>query len=565
MQSTIKDNRKTLRRSKAGIFLMVLLLFLVVGATTIIWYWHTHKNVIIKNELEKAIEKSNKGFYKVSYENMKVDEDAGSLFVTNMNVFFDSLRYVMAEQNGEAPPMLFRIYIPEISVVGVKTQSALLDKEIIGRKLEIKNPVINLEYTYQGKDSIRNIPTKEVYEQVLGNLGLVQMDSVIISGAHVRTSNRNSGKLIIDVKDINISLMNVRIDSLAYTDTSRFLFSKDISVNITKVAWPSSTNLYHYRAENISLNSNTGNLKVNEFYFQPTLNENSFVNAVPVQDDRFDFDFKNITLSGIDVAKIPDEYLEARSLTIGSAVFKIYRDLNRPRDKKNRVGRYPHQVLDEIPLLFNIKELKIFNAFLEYKERNNITRQSGRVQFYNVNGSLTNFTNDKKKIAQNNLMKATINSSFLNRTPLKTNWIFYLLNPKGRFSISGNVGPIDDATELNCLTEPMGPASIKKGRLNGIEFNLEGSNYNMSGDVKLLYDDLKVSLLEKDKGATQTDKKFLMSLLANLVIKNSNPKGNENARIAKVNYTRDPNRSIFNLCWKTIFEGIRETVGIKQK
>src|SRR5678809_90419 len=102
----------------------------------------------------------------------------------------------------------------------------------------------------------------------------------------------------------------------------------------------------------------------------------------------------------------------------------VYRDLARPRDKKNRVGHYPHQVLDEIPILFNIRALKVLNAFLEYKERSLVTRQSGKVQFYNVSASITNFTNDKKRIAENNIMRATVSSNFLNKTLLKTNWIF---------------------------------------------------------------------------------------------------------------------------------------------
>ena len=564
MLSALKSHTKNIRTSKFSIILYSVLIVLVLGVAATLLYWHTHKNAIIKNELEKAIAKTNSGFYKISYQDMKVNEDSGSLSVLNMNVFYDSLDYVLAKQNNEVPPMLFRIYIPEIYVEGVKTQRALLNKEIVGRKLEIKNPVIDLQYTYSGKDSVRNVPTGEIYRQVLGNLDLVQMDTILITGAQLRTSNKRTGRLIIAVNNITISLLKVRVDSLAYADSSRLLFAKDMHIQIDKIAWASSSNLYHYTANNVSLNSGTGDLRIKEFLFKPGLNENAFVNAIPTQDDRFDFAFNNIILSGLDVPRLTDEYLDAGSLTIGSATFHIYRDLARPRDKKNRVGHYPHQILDDMPLLFNIRSLNILNSFLEYKERSRITRQSGEVQFYNVGGSLSNFTNDKKKIAQNNIMRATITSSFLNKTPFKTNWVFYLLHPKGRFSLSGNVGAID-ATQLNPLTEPMGPASIKKGHLNGVEFNLEGSNYNMNGDVKVLYNDLKLALLEKDKGATETDKKFLMSFLANIVIKNDNPNNNEEVRVAKVNHARDTNRSIFNLCWKTLFEGIRETVGIKKK
>jgi len=431
----------------------------------------------------------------------------------------------------------------------------------VGRKLEIKNPIIDLQYTYKGKDAIRNVPTQEIYRQILGDMDMIQIDSVLITGAQIRTSNRNSGKLIIDVKDVDFSLMDVKVDSAAYMDRSRFLFAKRVKVKVSKIAWPSPSRLYDYIAKNISLNSTAGTLSVNQIFISPRLGENAFVNAIPTQDDRFNFSFNNVIFSGVDMQKLSDEYLKAETMTIGSSVFKVYRDLARPRDKKNRVGYYPHQVLDDVPLVFNIKKVKVHNSFIEYKERNHITRQSGQVQFYNVNATMTNFTNDKH--APNKVMKAFVSSNFLNKTPLRSNWTFYLFNPKGRFDVSGTMGAID-GKDLNALAEPMGPASIKEGRFNGLTFDLHGNDYSMNGTVKLLYDNLKVALLEKDKGATETDKKFLTSLLANFVIKNSNPKGDDDVRVKQVYLARNTNRSLFYLCWKTIFKGIKETAGIKQ-
>ena len=525
------------------------------------WYWNTHKNKIIKTELEKAIVKSNKGFYKVSYDDMKIDESAGALSIHNMKLRFDSASYQSFERNGKAPSMVFNIDIPEINVVGVKTTKALLDKEIIGRKLEVKNPVIDLQYTYKGKDSIRNVPTQEIYREILGNMDMIQIDSVLITGAQLRTSSRNTGKLIIDVKKIDLSLFDVKVDSIGSADSARVLFSKEMNVKVAKIAWPSPNRLYDYIAENISLNSAVRTLSVNQILIRPRLGENAFVNALPTQDDRFDFSFNNVVFSGIDIQKLSDEYLKAETMSIGKSVLKIYRDLARPRDKKNRVGYYPQQVLDDVPLVFNLKKVNVRNSFIEYKERNHITRQSGLVQFNSVNATITNFTNDKH--APNKVMRAFINSRFLNKTPLKTNWTFYLFHPKGRFDVSGTMDAID-GKDVNVLAEPMGPASIKEGRFNGLTFDLHGNDYSMNGSVKFLYEDLKVALLEKDKGATETDKKFLTSLLANFIIKNSNPKGDDEVRVQQVNVSRNTNRSLFYLTWKTIFKGIRETVGIKQ-
>jgi hypothetical protein len=117
---------KEIKRNKIKIVLVSISIFLaaIIG----FWYWNTNKNKIIKTELENAIVKSNKGFYKVSYDDMKVDESAGSLSVRNMKLRFDSASYKSAENDDKAPPMIFNIDIPEINVLGVKTTSACLIK-----------------------------------------------------------------------------------------------------------------------------------------------------------------------------------------------------------------------------------------------------------------------------------------------------------------------------------------------------------------------------------------------------------------------------------------------------
>jgi len=559
MQANAHNNRKVKRQNRIRILLLSISITLLALIGFGLWYWNTNKNVIIENKLEKAITKNNDGLYRVSYDDMIVNEEIGSLMVSNMKLWVDSTRYATMDKEGKSPPMLFTITIPELIVIGVKTSKALLDKEIVGRKIEIRNPVIDLEYTNKGKNS-RHVPTEAIYREVLGNLDMIQMDSVLITGAEVRTKNGKTGKRIIDVKNIDVALMDVRVDSAANMDSTRFLFAKNIHVNVANIGWPSPDNLYTYRAENISLNSNGGRLSVKQFSVRPGLSETAFVNAIPTQEDRFNFSFNNIVFSGVVVQRLLDEYIQADAMTIGGASFKVYRDLARPRDKKNRVGYYPHQVLDDIPIRFAVKKVNIRNSFVEYKERNHITRQSGKVQFYNVNGTITNFTNDKK--ASNKVMRAFVNSSFLNKTSLKTDWTFYLFHPKGRFDVSGTIGAIDGQA-LNSLAEPMGPASIEEGRLNAMSFDLHGDDYTMDGNVKMLYEDLDVAILEKDKGATETDKKFLTSLIANIVIKNSNPKGNDAVRVQQVHLARNTNRSLFNLCWKTIFQGIRGTVGIR--
>jgi hypothetical protein len=563
MQAIKTKFKKATATPRGRIITLVILLVFLSAIASGIWYWNANKKAIIRNKLEDGILEKSKGLYKIKYDNMELDEIAGSLSVSNLSLAYDSIKYIELEKQEKAPPVLFNIYIPEINVTGVKTPRALIENEIAGNKLEIKRPVIDIIYTHSGKDSLLIAPTKELYDQILGNLNLIKMDSVLITGAQINALNRKTGKTNIQFMNISITLVDVQVDSTGNADITRLIFAKEIDMNCEKLAWSSPNRLYNYIADSISLNSLSRDLRIKSFRIDPTLNEAAFVKALPTQDDRFDFSINNIYTKNINLKELFYEKIVADSMLIHSASFKIYRDLAIPRDKKNRVGSYPHQVIEKIPVSFRIGKLSLSRGFVEYKERNHITRQSGKVQFYNLYAAISNFTNDKKAIAANNIMTANVSSLFLNKTPLKVSWVFYLLHPKGRFDVKGTLGAIN-AEELNPLTEPMGPARIKEGHIQRLEFDLSGDDYGMDGHVKFLYDDLKVAILEKDKGSKELDEKLLTSFVANIMIKNSNPKRNEDVRTIQVHNDRDKNRSIFHVTWKTVFKGVKETAGINK-
>ena len=542
---------------------MSILLVMMVAIGGAIFYWNIYRKQIIRIKLQDGVWDKTNGLYALRYDSLILDEVAGNLSVANLTLRYDSTKYIALLEKNNAPPTLLKIKIPSIIVTGVKTPRALLDKEIVGKKLLITNPVIDIFYTNAGKDSARNIPTKEVYEQILGDLDLIKIDTVEIRGAQITTSNIKTGKKIVRFINTSIRLIELNIDEETAEDPAQLLFAKQLFFESEKISFPSEDQPYNYIIDSISLNSITNTGHVKKFRIDPTLNEDAFVKSLPTQDDRFDFSFSTIRIQNLNIHQLFNENVIADSILAGSASFKIYRDLSIVRDKKNRVGRYPHQLIDKLPISIQVKKLILSNTFVEYKEKSKITAQSGKVQFNNVYALITNLTNNKEGIKANNVMTADISTKFLNKAPLKVVWQFYLQHPKGRFDVKGNMGSIT-AREVNPITQPMGPAKLEDGLINSLQFNFEGNNYGIDGNVKMLYKDLKLSILEKSKGSKKLDKKTLASFAANIIIKNDNPKGKADPRIANLHFDRDTNRSIFHLVWKSLFKGIRETAGIKK-
>jgi hypothetical protein len=137
----------------------------------------------------------------------------------------------------------------------------------------------------------------------------------------------------------------------------------------------------------------------------------------------------------------------------------------------------------------------------------------------------------------------------------------FLNDRNGRFTFSGSMEGFE-ANKLNVLMEPMGLAKIEKGQVNKVDFDFNGHNYGADGKLTLLYDDLKITLLKKDSSEDKFKKKKLASFIANIIVKNSNPQGKKPVRVADVHYQRDTNRSFFNLMWKSIYTGVKQTAGM---
>lgn len=229
-----------------------------------------------------------------------------------------------------------------------------------------------------------------------------------------------------------------------------------------------------------------------------------------------------------------------------------------PPDGKSRIGTYPQQRIMQIPVPVELNKLVLKNTYVEYKEKGRIVQKIGKVIFKNLNGTFYNITNRKSLIKKNNLLTADIDAIFLHQYPVQTHWTFYISSPKGRFDVKGALGSLD-ATAANEIIVPLGGAKVEKGHISKLDFDLKADDYGMDGMVKILYEDLKISVLKKDDETKELKKKKLASFGANLLVKDNNPSGKKPPRIANIHFDRDTTRSMFHMSWKTLMKGIKET------
>jgi hypothetical protein len=272
-------------------------------------------------------------------------------------------------------------------------------------------------------------------------------------------------------------------------------------------------------------------------------------------------DLKGVALKNIDMKNLLDKKIFASNLTINNTSAKIYRDLRKPLSGKSKVGNYPSQMLKKADIPVNISNAVLSNVFIQYTEHEKISDSSGVITFVGSAINISNITNLKEAIEKNNVTTVSFDTKILNAIPVKGAFKFFLNSSAGNFTATGHISAFD-ALLLNKVSVPMALMRLNTGTINSIDFNFTGNDTIAKGDFTMKYNNLKVDVLKRDKDSKEIKKKGLTSLVANIIVKNNNP-DNGNLRKETPHFNRDVQKSFFNLVWKTIFTGMKKTVGLQ--
>lgn len=362
------------------------------------------------------------------------------------------------------------------------------------------------------------------------------------------------------VGNIAVKVDEVKTDQIVKLETHPMDYTKEAEVAISSFSIKSKDNHYKFDFKDIVLNSLAKELRIGSFDIIPFLGEKQFADHFPVQTDRYEVSMKGISLNDIDMNGLIDKRFEAASLAIENINAQFSRDRHKPLKKESKVGNYLSQMLAKLDQPINIAKASFNNASIEYREDEPNTDKVGDVTFENTSFGISNITNMPDAIKKNGQMIISFDTKVLGQIPLKGNFNFKLDSENGSFTTTGHAGAFD-ANVLNKISIPMGLIKINTGKINSLDFKIRGNDTKASGDLVMQYNDLNVDVMKIDKDTKKIKKRGLLSLAANMVVKDSNPESGD-LRKETPEYNRDIYKSFFNLVWKTVFTGMKQTMGI---
>lgn len=357
---------------------------------------------------------------------------------------------------------------------------------------------------------------------------------------------------------INLNLSNFRVNSSAQQG---FLHSEQFAFTISNITRFDKNRKYQFSAERMGFSSHDNTMVLGNLQVQPLYSKEQFSAIAKHQTDLFSASMQEVRLEQIDLPRwFGKEQLTGRTIRCKNLLLDVYRDKRIPFNEKQRPPM-PQELLRQLEFKFLFDSLLLNEGSISYSEQIEGSPSAGVIHFSQVNAQLSPigniFTNKQQSIAH-----LKLNARLMHSPLISAQVQFDMQSLHNEFNIQGSI----DSCQLNIfnpMTIPVAQIEINSGFLKKFDFDFTGNNNLAKGKLKFAYEDLNISILEMKDGTSRKSK--LSSFMANsLMLRSKNPRG-KILLPDEINHKRDPQRSILNYWWKSIFSGVKNTFGIKDK
>ena len=542
----------------AGIFL-VLIVLVGIAALYISITWKP----LLTEKIKAGIVNSSEHLYKINFKEIHLNVLTGSASLDSVTLKPDTGVYKDLKKKYMAPAHLLDLELAQLRISGVSILTAYFKKKLDIDAIVLDRPIVKIIYHSVEKRPDTVIDERTLYDNISKSLKSLRVHKLNVVNAELDYINSAMGRKQNAVQLLNVEVQDFLLDSVSNKDSSRVYHAKEIAFQLLGFESLSEDRMYTLKADTITGSARNKSVAINGFYMIPRYKDLTFTRKYKTQKDRYQLHIQKLAFGGIDFFKLHhDGKLHARSLRIGPGDAAIFMNRELPPPAIDKGKNYPHMALRRLPLPLHLDTVKINNIHVAYTEFNPITQKRGTVDLDHLKGNILNVTNDSLMLAKNGHAIADLSTRIIKAATIQVHLDFNLTAKNGAFSYSGQIGAMD-MTALNPLARSLGLVNIEQGQVEKADFNIKGNLQGATGTMRFFYKDLKVALLKEGEDGTPMKKQGFLSFLANnIVIEDANPSKGQDARVAAIKFERSPAASFFNLLWKSVFVGIRETIGI---
>jgi hypothetical protein len=500
--------------------------------------------------LQQVLRKASNDLYDLSIGDLTVDVLASKISLQNVSVKPNSSNL----KTIHIPDNVFTIHFKQLDIEGANLDDVITSKTMDYKLVRLINPVI--EINHRKNDDEQN--DEAFAERFLKEMKKLSIKKLVVEGATVII--RNNKKEPTKLNNVSVNMNDILIDSATRKDRSRFLFAKNAVIHFENYIAPLKGGVYNLKVDAVTLKAPQQQVVLQDVSLTSPYNKIAFTQKQKKATEWYHLTIPAANINGINWWRLlNEEEVMANAVRTQGGKLMVYFDRNLPA--RSKMGNFPNQILQKLPIKLSVQKMHVQNLDLSYQEVNPVNKQSGTIYMDNVVMDINNLSNQNAK-------PVTVNGTalFMHRIPIKANFNFNMNNKSGAFGATISTHTPFNGDMINSFAEPLGLVRLDKGTLQQLDARMNGNENGASGNVTVLYNDLKLTLLEKNKADNGMNKKHITSLFANaFVLKEDNPKKGKEVRKETASFQRDPNGGFFMLIWKTILVGALKTIGAPEK
>ena len=540
----------------------IVSIFLSVAAWYINNRWKPILTEVIKNTLIGATD----SLYQVEFSNIEVNILTGGVTIDSIEVKPNLVIYQKMIRQGIAPENIIDLKISKLSIKNAKPIKVYRHRKLDIKTINIEHPSLTVFYTKLKNQLEIKEKDRTAYERIKDLLNEVKIGSLFLSDVkfkYVDQSLKIPKTTLVD--KVNIRLNNILINDKSALDKQRIFTAKDVIAEISNYDFATPDSMYHLNIKHVEVSTQKRHLIIEGICLNPLYKEMDFSDQFDYQQERYKLMFDSLISNNIDFnALLKNRTFACSNIELMNGELEVF--LNRDKEKKSidKGSNFPHLALQRVAWGIIADTVTLKNINISYTEYNPKTKGRGTVFFKELDGRIFNVTNDSLALLRNHTSNAYVQTYLMGKGKLDLHIGFNLTDPKGAFTYDGNLGKMQSST-INSLTRPLAMLMTSSGEIEKMTFNMKGNVNGAGGSMTINYKDLNVILMKKDE-QENFKRMGLISLFANaLILERDNPTRNKPVRVVNPYYNRPADGSFFNLMWKAIFVGVKESVGITKE
>jgi hypothetical protein len=514
-----------------------VLLRIIIGITLFILVAMLLTKVVVEPWTGKKIQASlskKSGEYLIKIEKVHVSILHSGIELKNITLLSKSENEGQPELTGKIESVKFK---------GIHLIKAIFRKDIVISKVDVINSRIIGKVAFQRKNRTTRI-----------------------SPVNIRIENLIFDKLFIDLKDTStaqsylvkdgvLKLYDINVEK---QDTLSPDIIRQFDFDLPEFKTVTADSLYTFSAIGINYSATSNTLKVDSFAILPNYKEYGFTARSKFQTNRIEANLSGLIFHNFSAADyIQSGNIISSHIEIGGLEMRIFKDKRKEFKHENKpafqdmIYNYPHTL--------NIDSIGITGGNIVYTEHAEKAIEKGNISFNEIDATIYKITNDTIYKAEKAYFELKANALLMNKGKLSILLKAIIFDNQNTFTVNGTLSGMEVA-ELNPILEKSASITITSGKINILIFSFSANNTKATGNLKLLYKALKFDMMDRQTGETTAIKEQVKSLIASIIVIESNPMPGEEVRSGIIEFERDPERFVFGYFFRALMSGMRTSV-----